>query len=57
MEQIINQILTMIDSNQVVMLAIVAMMLYSNKERDRVQGSEIRALIEEIKELIGKLNK
>ena len=57
MEQIIQQILTMIDSNQVVMLAIVAMMLYSNKERDRVQGAEIRALIEEIKELIGKIDK
>lgn len=57
MEQIVNQILTMIDSNQIVMLAIVAMMLYSNKEKDRVHGAELRALVEEIKELIGKLDK
>jgi ribonuclease PH len=55
--EVINHILTMIDSNQIVMLCIVAMLLYSNKEKDKVQGAELRALTEEIQRLIGKLDK
>ena len=57
MIDLVNAILTMIDSNQVVLLCIVAMLLYSNKEKDKVQGAELRALIEEIKELIGRIDR
>jgi hypothetical protein len=57
MSEIVTKILSMVTSEQVFFLTIIALQIYRDTCRDKELTQPIRALTDELRELMGRMDK